>query len=245
MAFRLFIGGLPNYCTHDDLANWIFGVTGQWPSTRQLVTRGSGCTLQSGFVGFNTLGSMQLALNGLQASPWYANCKTTIAVSRDSKGKGKGAATGPGPGLVDMGVEAKPAMKDASASTGAGPVLVDTGVDAKPSMVDAETQWSFVDASESLQQATAVCREQEAPTCEVSPTEPAHSPTISRNSRSRSPTSPPPTVLVDPNVAKEEAELADTSRKIQAVKGELDELRKQEKQEHPKDDDLQLAEPVV
>lgn len=119
-----------------------------------------------------------------------------------------------------------------------------TQVDAKPAMVDAETQWSFVDASESLQQATDVCKEQEAPTCEVSPTEPAHSPTISRNSRSRSPTSPPPTVLVDPNVAKEEGELAHTSRKIMAVKGELEELRQQEKEEHTKDEE-QLAEPVV
>ena len=255
MAFRLWIGGLPHYCTHDDLASWIFGVTGQWPTTRQLARRSVDSTLQCGFVGFNTQGSMQLALTGLQASPWYANCKTTVAVSRDSKGMGKGAASPTpasastaAPVLVDTGVEAKPVLKDASAST-ADPVLVDTGVEAKPAMKDAgaQTTWSMVkpglSADNGLLQVTpAAEEEEEIKTNAISPTEAAHSPTISL--RSRSPSSPPPTVLVDPGVAKEESQLADTSRKIQHVKEELRQLREEAKEEDSKEE-KQLAEPVV
>ena len=52
MAFRLFIGGLPLHGRHDEMANWVYGVTGQWPSTRQLHTKGPHSTLQCGFVMF-------------------------------------------------------------------------------------------------------------------------------------------------------------------------------------------------
>ena len=232
MAFRLFVGGLPLDCRHDDLASWVFGLCGVWPATRQLVVRGSGATLQVGFIGFNDVVSMQAALNALQRYPFYGGRRTTVSISRDSKGHGKGssstqpavAAQGVACGVqavVDMvEIAAQATATMGSKATQATPTLVDTGT---------QTNWSFGGAGGWTPATLQGLPEKEEKTCEVSPTEPAHSPTNSRTSRSRSPhSSPPPTVLVDPGVAKEESDLAQISRQMMAAKEELDELKKEQ-----------------
>ena len=274
MAFRLFIGGLPLDCRHDDLASWVFGLCGVWPATRQLMVRGSGSTLQCGFLGFTDVVSMQCALNALQRYPNYGGRRTTVSVSRDSKGHGKGvaapvaapvAAQGVASGvqavvdMVEIATQATATM--GSLATQATATMVDTEAQTDLTMdaldvlekskkvkaAKAQTNWSFEGKTGWSASSLQDCGKQEVATAEISPTEPAHSPTISRTSRSRSPTpasSPPPTVLVEPGVAKEESDLAAISRQIMAAKEELAEL-KGEQWPAETEEEKDLAKPVA
>lgn len=262
MAFRLFIGGLPLDCRHDDLASWVFGLCGVWPSTRQLMVRGSGATLQCGFLGFNDVVSMQCALNALQRYPNYGGRRTTVSVSRDSKGHGKGvaapvaapvAAQGVASGvqavvdMVEIATQATATMVDTEAQTDLTMDALDVLEKSKVKAAKAQTNWSFEGKTGWSASSLQDCGKQEVATAEISPTEPAHSPTISRTSRSRSPTpasSPPPTVLVEPGVAKEESDLAAISRQMMAAKEELEEL-KGEQQEAEAEEEKILAKPVA
>ncbi len=241
MAFRLFIGGLPLDCRHDDLSSWIFGLWGAWPVTRQLVLRGNGATLQVGFVGFSDLASMQAALNGLQRFPFYGNRRTTVSISRDSKGHGKGSSpslTQPAQGVAS-GVQAvvdtveiatQTATTMVEFATQATPTMVEFATQATPTMVEVEIQ-TDISMPWNGPEVPPESPQEEVPTANVSPTEAAFSPTHSGVSRSRSPPSSHPTVLVG-----SDADEAETSRRLVEVKKELEQL-KQEVEVDPKEEE--------
>ena len=175
------------------------------------MVRGSGATLQCGFLGFNDVVSMQCALNALQRyPPNYGGRRTTVSVSRDSKGHGKGvaapvAAQGVASGvqavvdMVEIATQATATMVDTEAQTDLTMDALDVLEKSKEvKAAKAQTNWSFEGKTGWSASSLQDCGKQEVATAEISPTEPAHSPTISRTSRSRSPTpasSPPPTVL--------------------------------------------------
>ena len=240
MAFRLFIGGLPLDCRHDDLSSWIFGLCGAWPVTRQLVLRGNGATLQVGFVGFSDLASMQAALNALQRFPFYGNRRTTVSISRDSKGHGKGSSpssTQPAQGVasgvqavvdtVEIATQTTTTMVEFA--TQATPTMVEFATQATPTMVEAEIQ-TDISMPWNGPEVPPESPQEEVPTANVSPTEAAFSPTHSGVSRSRSPSSHP-TVLVGSDAAE-----AETSRRLVEVKKELEQL-KQEVEVDPKEEE--------
>ena len=233
MAFRLFIGGLPLDCRHDDLSSWIFGLCGAWPVTRQLVIRGNGATLQVGFVGFSDVASMQAALNALQRFPFYGNRRTTVSISRDSKGHGKGSSpslTQPAQGVaqgVASGVQA--VVDTVEIATQTTHTMVEFATQATPTMVEAEIQ-TDVSMPWNGPEVPPESPQEEVPTANVSPTEAAYSPTRSGVSRSRSPSSHP-TVLVGSDAAE-----AETSRRLMEVKKELEQL-KQEVEVDPKEEE--------
>ena len=101
MAFRLYVGGIPNWYTHDQLGRWIYERTEVYPEQVQVV-RARNATLCSAFVGFQRQAAAEMVLANLLAAPsTMYGVRISAAWSRDSKGGGKGpsapAASTPAP----------------------------------------------------------------------------------------------------------------------------------------------------
>ena len=93
MAFRLWIGGLPNAVTHEDVQWWLWRETTSWPLTTQIV-RKIDATKCVAFVGFSDEGTAQRVLTGIQGRSHFG-VRLTTEWSDDSKGgHGKGVSGG-------------------------------------------------------------------------------------------------------------------------------------------------------
>ena len=93
MAFRLWIGGLPNAVTHEDVQWWLWRETTSWPLTTQIV-RKIDATKCVAFVGFSDEGTAQRVLTGIQGRSHFG-VRLTTKWSNDSKaGHGKGVSGG-------------------------------------------------------------------------------------------------------------------------------------------------------
>ena len=91
MAFRLYVGGIPNWYTHDQLGRWIYERTEVYPEQVQVV-RARNATLCSAFVGFQRQAAAEMVLANLLAVPSMYGARISAAWSRDSKGGGKGSS---------------------------------------------------------------------------------------------------------------------------------------------------------
>lgn len=84
MAYRIFVGGLPSWCSENDLWHWCEGSTGHQAVHSHVVASGKGATMSVGFLGFPTHQAMQTVLHALQGARFYGH-RISVKVSKDSQ----------------------------------------------------------------------------------------------------------------------------------------------------------------